>query len=180
MSDTPVPKRFDRRVPHGDDLERLVCDNCGFVHYENPKIITGAVVTFEDRFLLVRRAIEPRYGFWTIPAGYMELNETPEQGAAREAMEEACAAITVQDLLAVYTVQHISQVHMMYRAKLKEPSFAPGVESLEAQLFRWDAIPWDDLAFPTVHWVLKHYREVSDKAAIAPFGNPEPSRPPKP
>lgn len=163
---------FSLRTPHGDDLPRKVCDNCGFVAYENPKIVVGSVVRHEGRILLCRRAIEPRRGFWTIPAGYLELNETPEDGARREAREEATAVLDIERLLAVYSVPRISQVQLIFRARLAAPEFSAGPESLAVELFDWNDIPWDDLAFPTVHWALAHDREAAAGAAIAPFGNP--------
>ena len=170
---SPNPKDFgfDKRVPDGDDLERHVCRDCGWIHYDNPKIVVGSVVTFEDKFLLCRRAIEPRKGFWTLPAGYMENEETTEEGARREAWEEAKADIKIRDLLAIYNVTHISQVQIMYRAYLEKPEFSAGIESLEVALFDWDDIPWDDLAFPTVVWALHQYRDVADQKAITPFSN---------
>ncbi|NDV87495.1 NUDIX domain-containing protein [Aurantimonas aggregata] len=163
---------FSLRLPEGDDLPRKVCDNCGFVAYENPKIVVGSVVRHEGRILLCRRAIEPRSGFWTIPAGYLELNETPEEGARREAREEATATLAIERLLAVYSVPRISQVQLIYRARLAVPEFSAGPESLEVALFDWDDIPWDDLAFPTVHWALAHDREAETGATTVPFGNP--------
>lgn len=158
MSDAPRPIHFVRTIPEGDSRERAVCADCGFIAYENPKVICGAIVTHGDRILMCRRAIEPRHGFWTIPAGFMELGETPEEGAAREAMEEACATIEIGELLAVYTVRHISQVQMIYRARLLNDDFAPGIESLEVKLCTWDEIPWSDLAFPSVRWALEDHR----------------------
>ncbi|MCH8686061.1 NUDIX hydrolase [Pedomonas mirosovicensis] len=162
---------FSRRIPPGDTLLRRVCDTCGFVDYENPKIVVGAVVRQGEQVLLCRRAIEPRHGFWTIPAGFMELNETAEEGARREAREEACADIRITGLLAVYSIPRISQVQLIYVAELTG-GFAPGPESLEVRLFDWDDIPWDELAFPSVHWALRHRREVWEKTACAPFVNP--------
>ena len=137
-----TPDHFHRTVPDGDDHERLVCRDCGYVAYENPKIIAGAVVADGEKIMLCRRAIDPQKGKWTIPAGFLELGEAPDEGAAREAMEEACATIEIIDLLAVYSVRRISQVHMMYRARLADPKFSPGLESLEVKLFDWDDIPW--------------------------------------
>ena len=162
---------FSRAVPKGDDRLRQVCDHCGFIAYENPKLVVGSVVRHEGRFLLCRRAIEPRKGFWTIPAGYMELHETPEDGARREAMEEACAEISISALLAIYSVPRISQVQIHYRATLAKPEFAPGHESLEVDLFKWEEIPWNDIAFPSVHWVLNHDRR-SEEGETPPFFNP--------
>ncbi len=165
--------RFSRRVPAGDTHERDVCDTCGFVAYENPKIVAGSVVAHEGRILLCRRAIAPRVGYWTLPAGYMELSETTAEAAMREAYEEARARISIGALLAVYSIPRISQVQIIYLASLAEPDIAAGEESLEVGLFARDEIPWDDLAFPSVHWALAHFREVEGQALFAPFTNPE-------
>jgi ADP-ribose pyrophosphatase YjhB (NUDIX family) len=165
-------QRFQRRIPEDDDRERLVCDSCGFIAYENPKIVVGSVVTCGGKLLLCRRAIEPRLGYWTLPAGYLENHETPEQGAAREAWEEARAAIEIELLLGVYSIPRISQVQMIYRASLPRPDFAPGPESQEVALFAWDEIPWDDVAFPSVHWALHHWRDSRDMTGFPPFTNP--------
>jgi len=170
-SSDPADFGFARKIPDGDSLERDVCKDCGWVHYENPKIVVGSVVTFDDRFLLCRRAISPRKGFWTLPAGFMEQQETTAQGAVREAHEEANTDIHIRDLLGIYDIPHISQVQIMYRAYLTEAVFSPGVESLEVALFEWADIPWDDLAFPTVYWALHHYAEIKDKDSFVPFGN---------
>jgi ADP-ribose pyrophosphatase YjhB (NUDIX family) len=145
-------------VPAGDDRERLVCPDCGFVQYENPKVIVGAVCVWQDRTLLCRRAIEPRRGFWTMPAGFMELDETTAEGAAREVWEEARARVAVEDLLGVYEIPHIGQIYMVYRARLLTPDFAPGPESEDVALFAWNAIPWDNLAFPSVTWALRTFQ----------------------
>ena len=161
-----------REIPEGDNRARLVCPDCGFINYENPKIVVGAVVTWQDRFLMCRRAINPRKGHWTIPAGFLELNESVTDGARREAVEEACADIEIDALLAVYNVPRISQVQLIYRATLLRPDFAAGVESLEVALFDWDALPWDDLAFPSVRWALHHFDEVRGMARFAPRTNP--------
>ena len=146
----------ERRVPLGDDRERDVCPTCGAVHYHNPKVVVGSVCTLGDRLLLCRRAIEPRLGYWTIPAGYLELGESAEAGALREAWEEARARIELEGLLAVYSVERIGQVQLLYRARLLHEDVAAGPESLEVRLLGWDAIPWQDLAFPTVRWILEH------------------------
>jgi len=161
-----------RAVPDGDTLERLICPDCGFIAYENPKIVVGSVVTHDGRYLLCRRAINPRKGFWTIPAGFMELNETVEDGARREAFEEAEARIAIDALLAIYTIQRISQVQLIHRATLAEPGFAAGPESLEVALFAWEEIPWDALAFPSVHWALVQHRAVEGRTGFPPFANP--------
>ena len=138
------------QIPDGDNRERLTCPDCGFINYENPKIVVGAVCTWDSRLLLCRRAIDPRRGFWTIPAGFMELNETAEAGTRREAKEEACADIDIDGLIGVYTIPRISQVQLIYRATVKDGVFAAGDETEELDLFGWDDIPWDDLAFPSV------------------------------
>ena len=160
-------------IPDGDDRVRLICPDCGFVHYENPKVVVGAVVTMGDRYLLCRRAIPPRKGFWTLPAGYMELNEAPHEGAMREAWEEAYARIEIDSLLAIYTISRLSQVQLIYRARLMEETVKPGLESLAVGLFGWDEIPWPDIAFPTVRWALHHHREVGGRSDYAPRTNPE-------
>lgn len=163
---------FSRRIPDGDNFQRAVCDTCGFIDYVNPKIVVGSVVTHGDKFLLCRRAIEPRRGYWTLPAGFMEEGETSQEGARREAMEEANAAIEIRDLLAVYNIPRISQVQLMYRATLLTPDFSAGAESLEVGLFSWEQIPWDELAFPSVHWALTQFRSVVGQDAVVPFSNP--------
>lgn len=164
---------FTRRVPTGDSLARDICDHCGFIHYDNPKIVVGSVVTFGDRFLMCRRAIEPRKGYWTLPAGFMEHGETTEEGARREAREEANADIRIRDLLAIYNIPRIGQVQIMYRAELASADFSPGTESLEVELFAWEDIPWRELAFPSVYWALQQFRSVAGQSVIAPFTNPD-------
>lgn len=169
----PVPgMKFARRIPDGDASERDVCDHCGHICYVNPKIVVGSVVVHSDRILLCRRAIEPQRGLWTLPAGYLELHESPEDGARREAREEACADIAIDNLLAVYSLPHISQIQLIYRARLPDAVFAAGSESLDAKLFAWAEIPWPELAFPSVHWALGHYRQSRARGDFAPFTNP--------
>lgn len=163
---------FVRRVPEGDNRVRLVCTDCGFVNYENPKVVVGSVCGWEETVLLCRRAIDPRPGFWTLPAGYMELHETTAEGALREAWEEACARIALDGVLAVYSIPRLSQVQVIYRARLLTPEVAAGPESAEVGLFRWEQIPWDDLAFPSVRWALNHYREVRGQSEFHARGNP--------
>jgi len=167
----PQPK-FTRRTPDGDDRERLICGDCGFVAYENPKIVTGAVVDVDGQVLLCRRAIEPRRGFWTIPAGYMELNETVAEAARREAWEEARADLILDGVLALYSIARIGQVQIIYRARLAQAGFAPGPESLDVRLFSWEDIPWEELAFPTVRWVLEAWRAAGTGPLGAPVTNP--------
>jgi len=175
-SEPDVPKGAGpsvRRVPEGDDRERLTCTDCGFILYENPKIVVGSVATASDgRVLLCRRAIPPRKGFWTLPAGYLELDETTEEGAVREAWEEARATLALDGVLAVYSIARIHQVQIIYRARLVRPEIAPGPESEAVGLFAWDEIPWNELAFPTVHWALRDWREVADEAEWRTRGNP--------
>jgi len=171
MSST-VATGFARRIPEGEDRERLVCNDCGFIAYENPKIVVGSVVGVDGQVLLCRRAIAPRRGFWTIPAGYMEMGETVEEGARREAREEACADLALDGVLAVYSIARLGQVQVLFRASLASPGFAAGAESLEVRLFAWEDIPWDDLAFPSVHWVLHAWREAGAGPLGAPRGNP--------
>lgn len=164
---------FEHQVPEGDDRERLVCSDCGFVHYLNPKIVVGSVCTWEEKILMCRRAIEPRKGYWTIPAGYLEEHETTAEGAQREAQEEACAEIAIRSLLGVYNIPRISQVQLIYKAELVSPDVAPGPESLEVALVEWDDIPWEELAFPSVHWALHHFSQVRNLNTFVPFSNPE-------
>ena len=163
---------FDKRVPEGDNRERLVCGDCGWIHYDNPKIVVGAVISHEDKILMCRRAIEPRLGYWTIPAGFLEEHESTEDGARRETQEEATAEIQIEGLLAVYNVPRISQVQLIYKARLASPEFAPGPESQEVKLYGWDEMPWDELAFPSVNWALNHFREVAGQKVFSPFTNP--------
>jgi ADP-ribose pyrophosphatase YjhB (NUDIX family) len=148
---------MDWRVPDGDNRPRHVCAECGTVFYQNPKIVAGCLPEWEDKVLLCRRAIEPRYGLWTLPAGFMELKETTAQAAARETLEEACARVRVGMLYAVYDLPHVGQVYMMYRAELADLDFAAGDESLEVDLFTEERIPWEELAFPTIRETLRRF-----------------------
>ena len=145
------------RIPEGDHLPRYICDNCDTIHYQNPRIIAGCIPEWEDKILLCRRAIEPRHGLWTLPAGFMENQETTCQGAARESYEEAGAELLNMSLYCMFSIPHISQVYMMYRGELKNGQASPGAESLEVQLFREQDIPWDELAFPVIRETLKLY-----------------------
>ena len=151
------------RVPAGDHLPRYVCEACGAVHYQNPRLVVGCVPEHEGRILLCRRAIEPRRGFWTVPAGFMENRETLQQAAARESHEEALADVVIGSLLSVVHVLHAEQVHVFFRAALPQARFAPGPESLEVALLEPAAIPWDELAFRSTDFTLRRYLE--DKAA---------------
>ena len=145
------------RIPAGDTLPRHVCEGCGEIHYQNPKIVAGCIPEWEGKILLCRRGIEPRHGLWTIPAGFMENGETIEQAAARETWEEACAKVSIDGLYAVFNIPHVNQVYMIFRAALTVADFAPGIESLETALFEEEDIPWSEMAFPVVVQSLKRY-----------------------
>ena len=147
------------RIPPGDTLPRYVCRQCATIHYQNPKFVVGALAQWEDRILLCRRAIEPRHGFWTLPAGFMENDETTAQAAARETAEEARARIEVGELYTMIDVPYISQVHLVYRARLLDLDFSAGEESLEVALLREDEIPWDQIAFRTIGMTLRYFFE---------------------
>jgi ADP-ribose pyrophosphatase YjhB (NUDIX family) len=127
-----------------------VCNVCNTVHYQNPKIVVGCIPVWEDKVLLCRRAIEPRYGLWTLPAGFMENGETSQEGAARETLEEATARVEVERLYGLYNLPHINQVYLIFRSRLLDLNYAPGSESLEVDLFRESEIPWDEMAFPVI------------------------------
>ncbi|MBT6178730.1 MAG: NUDIX hydrolase [Deltaproteobacteria bacterium] len=148
------------RVPEGDNRERAVCEGCARIHYENPRIIAGCLPIWKDSVLLCRRAIEPQHGLWTVPAGFMEKGESLEEGALRETYEEAFAKVKLGPLFVVYSVLHISQVQMFFLADLKSATdFKPGIETLETKLFKLDEIPWDEIAFSAVTYVLRRYVE---------------------
>lgn len=151
------------RIPPGDQLPRYVCEACGTIHYQNPRLIVGCVPEHEGRILLCRRAIEPRLGFWTVPAGFMENGETLQQAAARESQEEALAEVEIGSLLAIVHVLHAHQVHVFFRAALRKPEYGAGAESLETALVRPEEIPWAELAFPSTEFTLRRYLE--DRAA---------------
>ena len=157
--DNPFRGPSVRGIPEGDNRERMICAECGYILYDNPKIVVGSVARWDDRILLVRRSIEPRYGYWTLPAGYLELNEAASAGAEREAWEEARARIEIEGLLAIYDIPRISQVQLIYRARLLDDAIQAGSESLEVKLFKWEEIPWNELAFPSIGWALQHDRE---------------------
>jgi ADP-ribose pyrophosphatase YjhB (NUDIX family) len=145
------------RIPPGDSLPRYVCTQCATIHYENPRLVVGCVAEWQGRILLCRRAIEPRHGLWTLPAGFMENGESTTQGALRETLEEACARIAIDDLFALINVPYINQVHLFYRGRLHDTDFAAGVESLETALFSEAEMPWNELAFRSVTLCLKAY-----------------------
>jgi ADP-ribose pyrophosphatase YjhB (NUDIX family) len=183
----PSEPSFSVKVPPGDSRPRRVCDRCGFVDYVNPKIVVGAVVAVSDRgsafgegavpladvaVLLCRRAIMPRRGYWTLPAGFMEEGETVADGTRREAREEALVELELDGLLAIYDVPHLSQVQIFHRARMKTPAFGAGDETLEARLFAWADIPWRELAFYSVSWALDAFERSRLEPRIVPAGNP--------
>lgn len=145
------------RIPAGDDRERYICAACGSIHYQNPKLVVGCVPEFDDRILLCRRAIEPRLGLWTLPAGFMENGETVEEAAVRETAEEAKARVEILSLFSVVSLPHISQVYMLFRGRLLDEDFGAGHETLEVRLFLERDIPWDELAFPSIAHTLGRY-----------------------
>lgn len=156
------------QVPQDDNRLRHVCVQCGTIHYQNPKMVVGSIPIWEEdgktKVLLCRRAIEPRYGYWTLPAGFMENEETTSQAAVRETLEEAGARIELHELFSLLNVPHVHQVHMFYRATLLDIDYAAGTESLEVRLFTEDEIPWQEIAFPTVQHTLKFF--FSDLALV--------------
>jgi ADP-ribose pyrophosphatase YjhB (NUDIX family) len=146
-------------IPEGDNRPRYVCTQCGTIHYQNPKMVIGSIPVWEQdgefKVLLCKRAIEPRYGYWTLPAGFMENEETTGQAAVRETEEEAGANVELGNLFTLLNVAHVHQVHLFYLARLLDLDFAAGIESLDVRLFAEDEIPWDDLAFPTIRTTLE-------------------------
>lgn len=154
---TACGHKTQEQIPLGDHQLRTVCSSCGHIHYVNPKVICGALVLEQNKVLLCRRAIEPRYGLWTLPAGYMELFETMEQGAARETREEAEAEVEIEQLYCMYNIPRIGQIYVLFKAHLLEGKFGAGPETIESRLFSEDEIPWDQLAFPSVERTLRHY-----------------------
>jgi len=154
-------------VPPDDNRPRYVCGSCGTIHYQNPKLVVGSIPVWEDggtmQILLCKRAIEPRYGYWTLPAGFMENGETTEQAAIRETSEEAGANIALHPLFSLLNVPHVHQVHLFYRATLLDLGYAAGTESLEVKLFTAAEIPWPNIAFPTVTHTLQYFLEDHEK-----------------
>jgi ADP-ribose pyrophosphatase YjhB (NUDIX family) len=146
-----------RKVPEGDDRQRHVCISCGEIHYQNPKIVAGCIAEHEGKVLLCKRAIKPRHGYWTLPGGFMELEETSLEAALRETLEEANARVTVLELYTVFNLPYVNQVYMMYRSQLQDLDFSAGKESLEVKLFAENEIPWGDIAFATIKYTLKFF-----------------------
>jgi ADP-ribose pyrophosphatase YjhB (NUDIX family) len=157
-----------RGIPPGDDRERYICTACGRIHYRNPRMVVGCIPRWEGRLLLCRRAIQPRHGTWTLPAGYLENRESVEEGARRELHEEARASARDWQPYGLYNIRHVSQVYLIFRATLASADFAAGEETLEARLFEEDSIPWDRLAFPVVETTLRHYFRDARRGAF-PF-----------
>lgn len=149
--------QVQQQIPPGDNRHRYVCSNCHTIHYENPRVIAGCLPVYGDQVLLCKRAIEPRYGLWTLPAGFMENGESTEQAARRETLEEANAQVQIRSLYTLTSILHVDQVQMIYLADLMEPEFSASEESLEVRLFREEEIPWDSLAFPTITNALRFY-----------------------
>ena len=149
--------QVELRVPDGDTLPRHVCVACHTIHYQNPRMVVGCIPEWEDKILLCKRAIEPRCGMWTVPAGFMENGETTYQGAVRETLEEANARVEIGQLYALYNIPHINQVYILFRARLLDLDFSAGAETCEARLFRESEIPWDQIAFATVRNTLTRY-----------------------
>lgn len=150
-------KPVQRRVPPGDHRPRFVCDSCNTVHYVNPRLIVGCLPVWEDRVLLCKRANEPRSGYWTLPAGFLETGETVEEGALRETLEEAHAKADIIRLFSVYSIPSIGQVYLFFLAQLRNLEFSPGSETERTQLFRELEVPWDEIAFSSVRFSLEHY-----------------------
>ena len=144
-------------IPAGDNLSRYVCKHCGTIHYQNPRIVAGCVATYQGSILLCKRAIEPRSGYWTVPAGFMELGESLPEAAERETWEEALAKVELGPLSTVIDVIHARQVHIFFEGSMAEPVFGVGAETLETRLFAPEDIPWDDIAFPSVRIALQHH-----------------------
>jgi ADP-ribose pyrophosphatase YjhB (NUDIX family) len=160
-------------IPEGDNRPRYVCSHCDAIHYQNPKLVVGSIPVWEEdgelKVLLCKRAIEPRHGYWTLPAGFMENEETTAEAAVRETEEEAGAHIEIGELFTLLNVAHVHQVHLFYLARLVDLDFAPGVESLEVGLFSQHEIPWDDLAFPTIRTTLELF--FADRVKMREGGN---------
>jgi len=162
-------------IPENDNRERFICISCETIHYQNPNIVAGVLPIYkntegEDKVLLCKRAIEPRYGYWTLPAGFMENGESVEEAALRESVEEANLTLDNMQLYTIMSLVNINQVYMMFKADITDKDFSPGIESLETELFSEDEIPWDELAFPIMTKTLQHYFE-DRKSQVYPVHN---------
>jgi len=165
------------RLPDGDDRLRHICDHCGVIHYQNPKVVVGCIPEYNDQILLCRRAIEPRKGKWTLPAGYLENGESVETGAIRETWEEARAKVEISDPLALFNLTFVNQIYLMFRARMIEKKFAPGPESMQVALFDELAIPWDDMAFSVIRKTLEWYfQKRTDNSFSFQIGDINPNR----
>lgn len=158
-------------IPDGDNRPRHVCHQCNTIHYQNPKVVTGTLPVWQDKILLCKRAIKPRYGMWTLPAGFMENSETLEQAATRETTEEANANIRIEKIYTIFSLPHISQIYVMYRATLLDLDFSAGIESLDVKLFSEDEIPWSQLAFKTIEQTLRYYFEDRKKKSFPVYSH---------
>jgi ADP-ribose pyrophosphatase YjhB (NUDIX family) len=167
--------RLEFRIPEGDTLPRFVCANCGTIHYQNPKIVVGCLPEWNGQVLLCKRAIEPRHGLWTLPAGFLENGETLPGGAIRETLEEANARVELEDLYTLISLPQINQVYMMFRARLRDDDFGPGAESLDVRLFDERDIPWEALAFRTIARTLRNWF-LDRKSGVFPLRLSELSR----
>lgn len=147
------------RIPEGDNRPRYICEYCETIHYQNPNIITGCIPVWKDKILLCKRAIDPRYGLWTLPAGFMENAETMEQAAMRESLEEANARVEIDGIYTLFSLPHVNQVYVLYRSRLLDLNYKAGIESLEVDLFTEEEIPWNDLAFRTITQTLELFFE---------------------
>ena len=161
-----IKQKFNKEVPEGDNRERTVCDNCGMIFYENPKVVAGCLLVWKDKILLCKRATEPRAGYWTLPAGFLENQESIEEGALRETEEEAKLRVSNVKLFTVLSVPHIDQIYTFFTGKVVNYDFGPTPESSEVKLFKYDDIPWDELAFPTVIKTIKLFLEHGDDKII--------------
>jgi ADP-ribose pyrophosphatase YjhB (NUDIX family) len=144
-------------IPEGDHLPRHICSQCGEIHYQNPKVVVGCIPEYGQQLLFCKRAIEPRLGYWTLPAGFMENGETTAEGAQRETLEEACARVEIIDMFSMFNLPHINQIYVLYRARLCDLDFAPGTESLEVKLLDEEQVPWNEMAFPVITESLRLY-----------------------
>ena len=156
-------EKVTQQIPPDDNMLRYICNSCGIIHYQNPKIVVGCIPVWEDKVLLCKRAIEPRKGLWTLPCGFMERGEIAEEGAIRETREEANADVEIINLHTIYSISHVSQVYLVFLAKLKNLDFHPGKESLETVLFEEEKIPWDKIAFSSIKFTLKNYFKNPDE-----------------
>lgn len=156
-------------IPSGEDRSRFICSDCGFIHYLNPRMIVGTLPFIKNQVLLCKRAIEPRYGFWTLPCGFLENGESAQDGALRETMEEANAQVEILTLHTLYSVIHVNQVYMIFLARLTNLNFFPGSESLETKLFSHDEIPWDNLAFSSIRFSLEMYTKDFPQGSRFPY-----------